>query len=672
MAELLEKYQQTEREGGIVSKENEITKHKEEVKNDSDRIIGSTKEMFETTSMQQKIDPVITTREVAISTEANQVLLSPTTFMIYVKDKGVQTLPMQIKKKRKCTNCCGGLPGCGPGLGQGCEGKCSCVPGIEITANGLYDEDELNLNRTLFPRFYVTRNRLRGGGGGIGGKNLRKIVMARIRCRRKKKNSIFQIESSLGRPKEDLLCRGFDRSLSSLRGQRMGLLEKAQESCWEGYCSRSKNCIGRVSVSAECVPSSYNYVRYVVPGVPERRQNFRLEQNIMADGSSTSCSKKFQRETTTATPLLLSTNPKYYEENVRRNRRSNRRFVNFYVPGKTISNINCPTKNCSHFFSDNTKRVGRAKTPKEYNFSKGILPRKNSSSSSYQTLKLVRMVERLRGGGSKCDLTEQHNKLRQQMELADQSAIDNLNDIEMNALHDNKENNVGSNAMFCENLDEDEYPWSDNVINEDVLRFQEDQGYCGSGPENRNEDGRIRGGCGGLYKPIQHFSNAWTIFGRRNLHHPRGSCCTPGRPQTSCRSSPYSPLSCLRSSPTCTAVRFPNRVSCKRIDPCIDIKDCLCNSCGDPICSDEINRCHGIQLKEQLPYSSARRAKAFAFEFAVDAVVNPAEEYTVAPVAVVVLAVFQEIPENGPTRNAAVVGIRTAEDAAKDRTIPES
>ncbi|KAI4498478.1 hypothetical protein M0802_006413 [Mischocyttarus mexicanus] len=125
MAELLEKYQQTEKES-YISKESEVTKQKEE-KNDSDRIIGPTKETLETTSLQQKIDPIITTREVAVSTEANQVLFPPTC-LIHVKDKGVQTL-MPIKKKRKCTNCCGGLPGCGPGLGQGCEGKCSCVPG---------------------------------------------------------------------------------------------------------------------------------------------------------------------------------------------------------------------------------------------------------------------------------------------------------------------------------------------------------------------------------------------------------------------------------------------------------------------------------------------------------------------------------------------------------------
>ncbi|KAI4498482.1 hypothetical protein M0802_006417 [Mischocyttarus mexicanus] len=531
--------------------------------------------------------------------------------------------------------------------------------------------------------------------------------MARIRCR-KKKNSVYQVESSLRRPKEDLPCRGFGRSLSSLRGQPTWMEEEAQESCWES-CLRGKNCVGRVSVSAECVPSSYNSVRYVL-GVPERRQKFRRKQNIMAVGS-TSCSRKFQRETTTTT-LLLSTTSKFDRENVRdfvgnkyrqysiweilnlisdtnyrrkfqlsrdvrnkitkktRKTDQNRRSVNISIPGKTISNTYCPTKNCSHFFSDNTKRVGRTKTCKDYNFSKRILLCKNSSSSLNQTYKLERMVERLRGGGSKYDLTEKH-KLRQEMEFTDQSTVDNLNNIEMEPLHNNKEDNIASNAMFWENMDEDEYPWSDNVINEDVLRFQEDQEYCG-GPEDRNEDGRIRGGCGGFYKPIQHFSNAWTIFGRRNLQHPRGSCCSPARPQVSCRSSPCPPLPCLRSSPTCTPVRFQNRVSCKGGDPCIDRKGCPCNSCGGPICSDEINRCYGIQLKEQLPYSSARHAKAYAFEFVVDAVVNPVEGYTVAPVAVVVPAVFQEILEDGPTRNAAVVGIRTVEDAAKDSTILES
>ncbi|XP_015182146.1 PREDICTED: uncharacterized protein LOC107069384 [Polistes dominula] len=405
--------EQTEKDGGTVKKEDEIQKPKEDMKNDSDR--GRKKKRM------------------------NYVL---------VKDKGVQTLTMPIiKKKRKCTNCCGGLPGCGPGLGQGCDGKCSCVPGIEITSNGLYDEDEFNLSRKLFPRFYVTRNRLRGGGGG--GRNLRKNVMAKIRSRRKK-NRVFQVVSSLGRPKEDLLCRGFVRSLSSLRGQRMGWwLEKAQESCWESCCLLGKNCVGRVSVSAECVPSSYNnYVSYVVPGVPERhrrrrrrRQNFQLEQNIMADGSTsitTNVSRKFQRETTTSTTLLLSNTSKYHGEN----NRKNRRLRKFDIPKKTISNIYCPMKNCSHLFSYNTKRVERTKTYKDCNFSKGILPCKNSSS--YETLNIV---ERLRGGGN-------------------------------------------------------EYPWSDNVINEDVLRFQEEQdhydddggdGGGGGGSENQNEDGRIRG-----------------------------------------------------------------------------------------------------------------------------------------------------------------------------------
>lgn len=68
--------------------------------------------------------------------------------------------------------------------------------------------------------------------------------------------------------------------------------------------------------------------------------------------------------------------------------------------------------------------------------------------------------------------------------------------------------------------------------------------------------------------------------------------------------------------------------------------------------------------------ASARHAKAF--DPAVDAVVNSAEGYTVAPVRAVVLAVSQEIPEDEQVRNAAVPGIRTAEDAANDRTISES
>lgn len=69
---------------------------------------------------------------------------------------------------------------------------------------------------------------------------------------------------------------------------------------------------------------------------------------------------------------------------------------------------------------------------------------------------------------------------------------------------------------------------------------------------------------------------------------------------------------------------------------------------------------------------SASLAILKAFDRAVDAVVNPAEGYTVAPVAVVVPAVSQEIPEDDPARNAAVAEIRIAEDAAKDPTISES
>lgn len=134
--------------------------------------------------------------------------------------------------------------------------------------------------------------------------------MPRIRCRRKK-NSVFQVESSLRRPREDPPCRGFHRSLSSLRGQP-AWMEEAQESCWES-CLRSKNCVGRASVSAECVPSSYNSGT-VVPDVPERRWNFRRKQNIMAAGS-TSCSRKFRR-VTTATPLVPSTISMRLRENV--------------------------------------------------------------------------------------------------------------------------------------------------------------------------------------------------------------------------------------------------------------------------------------------------------------------------------------------------------------------
>lgn len=111
------------------------------------------------------------------------------------------------------------------------------------------------------------------------------------------------MESSLLRPRrEDSPCRGFHGSLSSLRGQP-ARTEEAQESCWES-CLRGKNCVGRASVSAECVPSSYNSGSYV-PDVPERRWNFRRKQNVMAAGS-TSCSRKFRRVTTAATPLVPS------------------------------------------------------------------------------------------------------------------------------------------------------------------------------------------------------------------------------------------------------------------------------------------------------------------------------------------------------------------------------
>lgn len=235
------------------------------------------------------------------------------------------------------------------------------------------------------------------------------------------------------------------------------------------------------------------------------------------------------------------------------------------------------------------KREGRIKSYEKKNFSKEIiLLLKDSSSSSSRAFKLEGKEERLRGGGNKCDQEDKH-KLNHPMEFTDQSTAENLNDIGMKPLHNNKEDN----AMFWENMDEDEYSWSHNLINEDVLRLQEDQECCG-GPEHRNEDRRIRGGCGRSYKPIQH----WTIFGRRDLQHPRGSCCSPVRPQVSCRSSPCSPPPCLRSRPVCTPVRYHNRTSCGRVDPCIDRKGCPCNSCGGPACSDEINRCCRIQLKE--------------------------------------------------------------------------
>ncbi|KAF7396721.1 hypothetical protein HZH66_007583 [Vespula vulgaris] len=637
---------------------------------------------------QQKICPVITTREIAVTTEPKEV--SPSMMLL--------------------------MHGCGPGLGQGCEGNCSCVPGKRILLRtsppekskiffylvGIqirdrefyYDKDFCSLSvpeKKLFPRFYVTRHgsRLRGGGS----KDSRKTKMPRIRCRRKK-NSVLQVESSLRRPKEDPPCRGFHRSLSSLRGQP-AWMEEAQESCWES-CLRSKNCVGRASVSAECVPSSYNYGT-VVPDVPERRWNFRRKQNIMAAGS-TSCSRKFRR-VTTATPLVPSAISMRVRENVggvvgnkyrryysiwetlglifksssrrkntksdiarkTRTNRPNRRLLNIPVIGNTILRSYCKTKNRSPFFSKSTKGAECIKSYKDKDFSKETPLRENSSSSSSLSFKLEEKEDRLRGGGNKCDLEDKH-KHRHAMEFTDQSAMENPNDIEMKPLHNNKDDNV-SNAMFWENMDEDEYSWTHNPINEDVLRLQEDQECC-DGPEHRNEDRRIRGGCGRSYKPIQH----WTIFGRRD--HSRGSCCSPVRPQVSCRSSPCSPPPCLRP-PICTPMRFHNRSSCGRPDPCLDRKGCPCNSCGGSICSDEITRCCRVQQKE-LPYASANLAKLKAFDLAVDAVVNPVEGYTVVPVAVVVPAVSQEIPEDDPVRNAAVAGIRTAEDAAKNRTIPES
>ncbi|KAK2583970.1 hypothetical protein KPH14_006433 [Odynerus spinipes] len=676
IAELLEKLRQEDEEK---AQRNPQVLEKKQQKSVMDRIIGSSQEALETTSAQQKIDPIITTKEVAVTTEIDREtnVESSTTLRTNARDGCVQTV-MPIKRRRgACTNCCGGLPGCGPGFGQGCGGRCSCIPGVRIMETGFCDEEKCtnSMNEIQLPRLFVKRrrgNRLRGGGG-IVARDSKKPKMLRI-CRRKEKKSSLPTRSSVRRPKEGSIVeekehgssRGFHRSLSSLRGQ-LAWWEEAHESCWEsclnGGCSRSgKNCVGRRSVSTECVPTSYNSVSGVLPGISERPRNFRRKQNVMAAVGAaarwtTSRSSKLLRGTMASSLLALPVptskcvrkgfvdlvgdkcrkclawettslaldergwSDSRFRKNSQhfptlgsktlkrtRNNRANGHSLNADTD-KTIWNASDVQRCSSTEYRFDLPRkimipVWRSKSWQNYNFSRQR--RWLHKDPSRRILKLERNdQERLRGGGSSFDLIAKR-KLQQETNSKDQSTMDNLSVIESTPFYKDGENSV-TNVACSENTNEDGCSWSHDLTNKRVLRFREEQGCCGN-PEHRNEDGRARGGCGGPYKH-SYFSNASATSGRRDLQYPRSPCCSQARPQVSCRAVPPGrPPCCPRSLPTCPPPpRFQNHVSCGRIDRCSDTRGrCPCNSCGGPACNDnsddvEINRCCRTQQMEQYP-----------------------------------------------------------------------